>query len=755
MKMRVLALFLSMLVGLTGIYAQITVQTITPEQAVGALLGDNVSYSNVTYIGDTLQLGFLDNADGTSFSLPAGIILSTDNAQNVDQAYTGYDFLTEQVSGDPDLLTIANSVPPLIGQAFSVSGANDLCILEFDFIPNGDAISFNYSFGSDEYLTWINSSFNDVFAFFLSGPGIDGSFASPPAFPDSAINLAFVPGTNPQLPITISSVQPDLNSEYYIDNPNNVDLNINGFTTSLTAFAEVQCGETYHIKLAIADGSDTALESIVVLEENSFNSVAASLDLESVFLDVGLVEFSDQCDTGFVYISRNCAADSVYYDLDWGGSATNGIDYQLMDTLLAFGVGQLDSALAMLTILDTFNEGVETIELILSASDSLYGTYDVIDTVYLDIYDTYTFGVAHEDTVLTCPNNSQILVDGIAQAPSVAPYTYTWTDASGAPVSSDPNFLVDPPGTFGEVDQYVLNMVDFCGAESEEIIVEVENAIPDDPAVVLSQPGLYCRELDYPLSADISAGTAPYTYDWASEAPGIIDSSTDTQLLIPSPSPIAEFTESSRWLYVTIGDVCTPTRFATDSIEVIFPDPIIVNIMSDTIACVGSELDLMVEASGGTSPYEFNWLSNPFGINFETDIATGEGYADGFAYDGNSTIDNKYTLTVEVDDQCSLMGGMPVIDNTNSSLNQDVFARNCIIPNIVSSNGDGLNDRFIVNELINNSGTMYIYNRWGKEIAATNLHVYDLTDHPEGTYYYVVNFTNGTEAKKGYFTLVR
>ena len=40
----------------------------------------------------------------------------------------------------------------------------------------------------------------------------------------------------------------------------------------LTASHPVSCGLTYHIKLAIADGSDSILESIVMLEEGSFGS---------------------------------------------------------------------------------------------------------------------------------------------------------------------------------------------------------------------------------------------------------------------------------------------------------------------------------------------------------------------------------------------------------------------------------------------------------------------------------------------------
>ena len=59
-----------------------------------------------------------------------------------------------------DLLNVANSVPGLIGQAFSVSGIFDVALLEFDFVPNSDTLVFDYIFGSNEYLQWVNSIYD-------------------------------------------------------------------------------------------------------------------------------------------------------------------------------------------------------------------------------------------------------------------------------------------------------------------------------------------------------------------------------------------------------------------------------------------------------------------------------------------------------------------------------------------------------------------------------------------------------------------
>jgi hypothetical protein len=60
--------------------------------------------------------------------------------------------------------------PELIGESFAVSSVNDGCVLEFDFVASGTAFTLEFVFGSDEYETLVNTQFNDVFAFFLSGP---------------------------------------------------------------------------------------------------------------------------------------------------------------------------------------------------------------------------------------------------------------------------------------------------------------------------------------------------------------------------------------------------------------------------------------------------------------------------------------------------------------------------------------------------------------------------------------------------------
>ena len=260
----------------------------TPNYLVNnILLGGGVTAINHTFQGEPSQIGWF-NAINTPLGIDSGIVMACGDIYTLDPIVgSSFPFLPNTVT-DPDLLAVANSVPGLIGQTFSVSSIGDVAVLEFDFIPTSDSMEFRYAFGSQEYFAWENSSFNDVFGFFLSGPGIAGPWDN------GAINLAYIPNTNPQLPITVSSVNSvtPINQQYFVDNQSglNIIADVKGFTTVLTAQALVQCGETYHIKLAIADGSDQSLNSYVWLEAGSFYSpplsVVNNLGIDSTVMEI-------------------------------------------------------------------------------------------------------------------------------------------------------------------------------------------------------------------------------------------------------------------------------------------------------------------------------------------------------------------------------------------------------------------------------------------------------------------------------------
>ena len=237
----------------------------TAEQMVNDFFDSpEVSISNVIYSGNEQGLGFFEGAN-TDIGIPAGIILSTGivfeaigpNDMDGTSGYGG-SFVTEI---DLELI--------------SSEEVRDPAILEFDIVSTLDTLLFSYVFGSEEYPEFVCGNFNDVFGFFVSGPGIEGPFSN------DAKNIALVPGTSDF--VAINSINDGSNegcappngssenSEYYIDNENGVHLEVDAFTTPLPAPFILMPGETYHVKLAIADVADDLYDSSVFIGIESLN----------------------------------------------------------------------------------------------------------------------------------------------------------------------------------------------------------------------------------------------------------------------------------------------------------------------------------------------------------------------------------------------------------------------------------------------------------------------------------------------------
>lgn len=75
------------------------------------LLGAGVTAFNIQLTGDPSQIGYLQGAGGTLFPIDAGIVLASGSANEMTCEFG--DFFSG-VSGNADLLNIANSVPPLM-----------------------------------------------------------------------------------------------------------------------------------------------------------------------------------------------------------------------------------------------------------------------------------------------------------------------------------------------------------------------------------------------------------------------------------------------------------------------------------------------------------------------------------------------------------------------------------------------------------------------------------------------------------------
>jgi gliding motility-associated-like protein len=353
--------------------------------------------------------------------------MSTGDINALDPNFSGFINMPVNNASDPDLLNVANSVPGLIGQSFSVSGIFDVALLEFDFIPNSDSLSFNYIFGSNEYLTWVNSQYNDVFGFFISGPGISGPYSAPAGFPNGSVNIATVPNSSPPLPITISSINNVINSNYYINNTNVFQtLSCNGFTQKFQANVVVQCGETYHIRLAIADGSDTSLDSWVFLEAGSFSS-SGDIKLSSGISNSDTILY-EGCNSAFFNFERQDTIGDFTIYFDFLGTATIGQDYDYIPDSLTIPSGQLRDTLFINPILDSILEATESVVLTVYY-EKCSGQLDT-STATLYISDYTPLNVSIPDSLNFCNQLGEVITINSNLSGGLEPISINWSDGS-------------------------------------------------------------------------------------------------------------------------------------------------------------------------------------------------------------------------------------------------------------------------------------------------------------------------------------
>ena len=413
-------------------YSQIQVDNSAPFNTAislvdNILLGGGVSSTNHSFMGDAIQIGFF-NALNTNLNMDSGIVMSTGDINALDPNFSGFINIPFNNVSEPDLLNVANSVPGLIGQSFSVSGVFDVALLEFDFIPNSDSLSFNYIFGSNEYLTWVNSQYNDVFGFFISGPGITGPYSAPAGFPNGSINIATVPNSNPPLPITISSVNNIINSNYYINNTNVFQtLSCNGFTQKFQANVVVQCGENYHIRLAIADGSDTSLDSWVFLEAGSFSS-NGGIELSSGISNSDTILY-EGCNSAFFNFERQDTIGDFTIYFDFLGTATIGQDYDYVPDSLTIPGGQLRDTLFINPILDSILESTESVVLTVYY-EKCSGQLDT-SRATLYISDYTPLNVSIPDSLNFCNQSGEVITINSNLSGGLEPISINWSDGSG------------------------------------------------------------------------------------------------------------------------------------------------------------------------------------------------------------------------------------------------------------------------------------------------------------------------------------
>lgn len=631
---KIKGLFLSVLAVFSAYItnAQIIVTNVeTPQELVqNVLVGTGVTISNVEYNSSAIEAqniqvhaGYFD-ANNTTFPIQEGLILATCNVSSTVGPNTGNltDWVTPGATVNPDPDVVAINTNTTVDQA----------MIEFDFIPTGDSIEFKYVFASDEYTEFSPSSWNDCFGFFLSGPGISGSYEF------GGENIALLPTGET---VTINNVHPTYNSQYYVDTPTDQDYAFDGRTVVLTAAASVQCGETYHIKLAIADAGDGNMDSGVFIEASSFSSNAPDINIQLVDINgdplVGN-ELIEGCTGAAInLIKPNGYTDSSYVvNILVSGTATNGTDYTQINPSYTIPPGSDTLTVLIDALADALPESTETL---------LIETYYVTpcgDTISVSaniniIDNPPAFNVFANDTTLDCP---QSFIDVTAWTDGGIPnLVYDWGSFGTGPTASLPG---DIPGT----TQYTVTVTDECGMVQDTTVNVTLNAAPV-PTINFNQNTFTICPGD---QAFIDASIAnPYdinqlTFDWQ-------PTGETTEDITVSPSVLT-------WYYLTIDDGCYNV---TDSVKVDMGTVTLTDIsIINATSCPGL---------GGFTPGEVHVLPDDNTWTYTlTGTSTFGPQNDG---DFNAVGPGSYFLNVINDDGCSIDTAITV--GTDANIPDPVF----------------------------------------------------------------------------------
>lgn len=561
------------------------------------LAGDCFEVFNITLDGQVGQAGTFN--DGmASIGIDSGVVLSNGRVEDISGPNDTLDLgFSYNVSGnDPDLDTLTSRDNTGTLDQF------DRVALEFDFIPTVENASFEFVFASEEYCRYIFNTWEDVFGFFVSGPGINGPFQ------DRAINVALTPVTERPITVkTINSFIPET-SPYYV---NNIEpgqefcslsepaaapglIQFNGYTTPLRASFEVIPCQTYHLKLVLADrGSDSFWDSAIFLAANSFaagltSRISSTVQGPQIGENAGL----EGCGKAELIFSRGdsiIANDLVVrYDILPTSTATEGVDFSEIPDSIIIPAGIYADTVIVDLFPDNFAEGTEDFIIRLrNPCQCSRGTlsFSIVEPPPLT-------GFIDGPTEL-CENEPLEL--GVVPLTGNGAITYEWQNGD----DQDSIFRDVPINT----TLYEVVLTDECG-QTDTIRQEVE---VKKPRAFIDGQIVICDGLPLDSVPIVLSGADNFTFD-------ILTNNTST-------TTFSNITTDTFWLPVTTTSVYQVSTISGDgcmgrgdgvgsSIEVNVQADVVV----DSVACAdGNDGNIRLSAFGGNGNYTFLWahdLSN-------------------------------------------------------------------------------------------------------------------------------------------------
>jgi len=224
-------------------------------QMADAIFGDSVTIVSASYSGDDDSSGIFSGGDATSPGVvpsDSGVILSTGNAK---------DFTNSSGQANQDTNTSTNTgsgffntdAPDSDFDAIAGVSTYDASYMDVTFIPDGDVMTMQFVFASDEYPEYSSSVYNDIVAVWINGEYVELEV-----------------GTGDT---SVTNVNQSENVNLYVDNTNDdYNTEMDGFTLTMTLTIPVNAGEENDIRIGIADTSDSSYDSSLLIAGDSLQT---------------------------------------------------------------------------------------------------------------------------------------------------------------------------------------------------------------------------------------------------------------------------------------------------------------------------------------------------------------------------------------------------------------------------------------------------------------------------------------------------
>lgn len=697
--------------------AQIAVQPNLSAAALASrIAGPGVTILNPDYTGDPFAAGSF-KALNVGLGIDSGIVLSTGVAGDVAGNATFLASTNNNRLGDLQLNALAHAT------------THDAAILEFDIVPSSDTLRFEYFFGSEEYINATCGPYNDAFAFFISGPGINGS-----------VNMALVPGTN--IPVTVNSINngipgPSGNianctalgpgspfTQLYVDNQNGNYLSYQGFTKIMTALHAVTPCDTYHLKIMIADAGNRLYDSGVFLKANSIRTKGYHITSRNRNGQTP-ARIAFGCNDALVTLKRDqreSYGETLYYSL--GGDAQLGIDYSMVQsgiTIPAFA----DSVTVSVYALRPDVGGKKLLKIDLFSPTRCTWRRSIIDSTTIEIVNTPKLKLISNDTNICLGDAANLTAE------YVSGMSYYWQPNVDMTSGNTAQALAFPKTTTKYFVQAIQNNLG-CTGMVDSILVTVLQGPKLDAGLDQS----ICAGATLVLNGKSQDQVLSGSYSW--QGP---NNFFDTGAVLHIPS-IGQ-NQNGRFIVRALGINNHCPGYDTLLVRV-KPAPEPPRVFSPLVWCVDGPPTAL--SANGT---DLRWYSDSAKTNFSgtTQPIPILSKAGVFNYYVTQNLSGCESKTAEIK------------LNIVSCCAQDL-----IVPSAFSPNGDGKNDQFRI--LGGDEGIQVdvrVFNRWGQSVFhGLGREGWNGTfggkPAPIGSYFYVlkVDCRNGRqETQRGTIDLIR